>query len=144
MRWATLVLASVVISGGIGRGGEPASGAVTDTLAERVVQRGEEAFNRHDADALAALYAPDAVLTFLTADSSRQLLPEGRDSVRAVMRRWWDRAKVPPRIRHLQRMSADGFVAEKDEMVTEQGTDTFLDIYEVRGGLIVHEWQEPQ
>jgi hypothetical protein len=58
-------------------------------------------------------------LTFLTTDSSRQLLTEGRESVRPVMRRWWDRAKVLPRIRHLQRMSADG-------------------------GLILREWREPQ
>lgn len=118
--------------------------AVSDTLPEHVIQRGEEAFNRHDAKALAAVYAPQALLSFLTADSSHRAVSSAPDSVAAGMTRCWGGQKVAPRIRHLERISAGPFVAEKDQLTDDRGTSQFLDIYEVRGGLTVHEWQEPQ
>jgi hypothetical protein len=122
----------------------PSEKVVPDTIPEHVIQRGEEAFNRHDAKALAALYAPQAVLSFLSADSSLRTVSSTPDSVAAGMTRYWGGQKVGPRIRHLERISAGPFVAEKDQLTDDRGTPQFLDIYEVRGGLIVHEWQEPQ
>jgi len=114
---------------------------VRDTLPEHVIQRSEDAFNRHDAKALGALYAPTAVISFVSADSTVRNFPASPDSVAVDIGRYWTSQKRPPTIKHLQRMSAGPFVADKYELRDDRGTTYSLDLYEVRGGLIVHEWQ---
>ncbi len=114
---------------------------VPDTLPEHVIQRSEDAFNRHDAKALGALYAPTAVLSFVGADSTARNWPASPDSVAVAIARYWTSQKKPPTIKHLQRMSAGPFVADKYELHDDRGATYALDIYEVRGGLIVREWQ---
>jgi hypothetical protein len=144
MRGVALLLAAFYVSTYPPKSGVSTEKVVSDTLPEHVVQRGEDAFNHHDAKALGAVYAPQAVLSFLSADSSHRTVSSAPDSVAAGMARYWGGQKVAPKIRHLTRISAGPFVAEKDQLTDDRGASQFLDIYEVRGGLIVHEWQEPQ
>lgn len=54
---------SIVLAGVLAAASSALSFAGAPTAAERVAKARFETFNRHDLDALVALYAPDAVLT---------------------------------------------------------------------------------
>lgn len=114
-----------------------------DTIPANVLQRGVEAFNRHDARALGALYAPTAAFLSLTTDSSARPRPGNPDSTAARFGRYWASQKQPPTLTLLRRVSAGPYVVDEYRLVDDEGPSHFLELYEVRGGLIIHDWILP-
>jgi hypothetical protein len=109
--------------------------------AERVVQRGLEAWNKHDVEGALSVFSPDVKLyRFPDKEVVNPL-----DSVRA---RWRNRFAKDPNV-HVTvspRIVHQNFVIDH-EMVTglsNGGTRTADWIYEVAGGRIVRAWLLPE
>jgi hypothetical protein len=109
--------------------------------AERVVQRGADADNRHDLEGLVAVFAPDArVYRF-----PDQLLTNSRDTVRARFRKMFadepnGHVVISPRI------VWGRFVVDRETITRLKSgkPDSALWIYEVQGGQIVRAWVVPE
>lgn len=110
----------------------------TDTLPAAVVQRFVDAANARDADAMAALVAPDVV--FLRFPEGG-VMAEGRDGVRALYARMLPPLSPGFRIRVEPRIVEGTFVIDKEYFTgtpAEVGEATWM--YEVYGGLIRRAW----
>lgn len=121
-----------------GAAGAQESAATADTMPAAVVQRFVDAANAHDAAAMAALVAPDAV--FATFPGGR-VFAQGRDSVHALYARMT--ATMSPQFRiAVEPRIVEGHLVIDQESFTgtpqERGRATWM--YQVQGGLIHRAW----
>lgn len=109
--------------------------ATTDTMPEQVVARAYEAINRSDSAAYASLFAPvwyHSVIEDSTKAPHRHERGEGLTS---------DMFPTPARLRFkpVNRIVMGPYVVD-EQAVLDLGA-VHLDIFEVRNGKIVHEWE---
>lgn len=115
----------------------PAKASV-DTMPAAVVQRFVDAANARDADAMAALVAPQAV--FARFPDGR-ILAQGRDAIRALYARQLPALSPGFRITVRPRMVEGSLVVDQEHFAgtkEEQGQATWT--YLVEGGLIQRAW----
>jgi len=109
----------------------------SDTLPKHVVSQAYDAFNRHDPIAFLDFYAPvwyHTVLEDTAAAPFRQVHDENiRDFL--AMKAF----ATKPTIAVVHRLVVGPYVI--DEQVREPDRSRHLDIFEVRGGKIVREWE---
>jgi hypothetical protein len=128
MRWTfTLLLTAATTA--LPRAG--AAQAAADTLPERVVDRMYEAINRCDVAAFNSLFAP---VVYGSAMEDSTVAPRRRS---AQDLSWCKQPKV--RFKMIRRIVLGPYVVDEQDVV-EQGA-AHLDIFEVRKGMIVHEWE---
>jgi hypothetical protein len=111
--------------------------AASDTLPKHVVSKAYEAFNRHDPTAYLAFFAPvwyHSVLEDTAAAPFRQV---GDENIREFLAMKAFAAK--PTITVAHRMVVGPYVI--DEQVRGPDRSRHLDIFEVRRGKIVREWE---
>jgi hypothetical protein len=110
--------------------------AAVDTTPERVVERFYDALNRCDGKALGALFAPVLYHIALedTASAPRRMTRE--EYVGNVMS-WCDSPK--PRFKMLHRIVMGPYVVDEQAVLEKGGVH--LDMFEVRKGMIVKEWE---
>jgi hypothetical protein len=111
--------------------------AAADTLPERVVSQAYNAFNRHDPVAFLSYFAPvwhSTVLEDTTAAPKRQVREENIRDYVAV-----NAFATKPTITVARRMVVGPYVI--DEQVRGPDGNRHLDIFEVRKGKIVREWE---
>jgi hypothetical protein len=124
-----------------GKKDQPATSSASASEAERVVQRGLEAWNKHDIDGALSVFSPD-VKVYRFPD---HLVPNSLDSMRA---RWTQRFAQDPKV-HVTvspRIVHNRFVIDH-EMVSglSSGKTRTADwIYEVDGDRIVRAWLLPE
>jgi hypothetical protein len=121
-----LAVASVALS----RAG--AAQAAADTLPERVVDRSYGAINRCDSTAFKALFAP---VVYGSAMEDSTVAPRRRPP--QDISGWCKPPKV--RFKMIHRIVLGPYVVD-EQAVVDRGA-SHLDIFEVRGGKIVHEWE---
>jgi hypothetical protein len=109
-----------------------AAQTAADTLPERVVDRVYETINRCDVAAFESLFAP---VVYGSAMEDSTVAPRRR---RAQDISGWCK---PPKVRFkmIHRIVLGPYVVDEQDVV-EQGK-AHLDIFEVRKGKIVHEWE---
>ena len=120
--------------------------AADDTLPERVVAQAYDAVNRCDRTAHYLLFAPVWYHSVME-DSSEGATRRTRDkAVREVNpKSWWAACGDKPRmtspnpLKMVRRIVLGPYVV--DEQGPEGGGYVHLDIFEVRHGKIVHEWE---
>ena len=122
--------------------------AQSDTLPERVVGQAYDAINRCDRKAYYSLFAPVWYHSVLE-DSSRTATPQSREKAIHELdpNSWWARCGDEPRTKEtnrdsygaLRRMVLGPFVVDAGGPM--RGDFVHLDIFEVRHGKIVHEWE---
>ena len=115
-----------------------ATQVTADTLPERVVAQAYEAFNRADAAAFFSFFAPTwyhSVMEDTLAAPSRSL----REDSRRDLAHLWASGGTKPLIKVVRRIVQGPYVV--DEQIREPGGTLHLDIFEVRNGKIVHEWE---
>ena len=105
--------------------------AAADTLPERVVDRTYDAINRCDVAAFNSLFAP---VVYGSAMEDSTVAPRRRS---AQDLSWCKTPKV--RFKMIRRIVLGPYVVDEQDVV-EQGK-AHLDIFEVRKGKIVHEWE---
>jgi len=129
MRWSfklLLAMAPASLPGALG------AQAAADTLPERVVDRAYEAINRCDSTAFKALNAP-VVYGSALEDTTAAPRRRGAQDISG----WCKTPKV--RFKMIRRIVLGPYVVD-EQAVVERGA-SHLDIFEVRGGKIVHEWE---
>jgi hypothetical protein len=112
--------------------------ATADTLPERVVAQAYEAFNRADAAAFFSFFAPTwyhSVMEDTVAAPSRRI----REDSKRDLEHLWARGGTKPKIKVVRRIVQGPYIV--DEQVREPGGTMHLDIFEIRNGTIVHEWE---
>ena len=127
MRWTFTLLLTATAA--LPRAG--AAQAAADTLPERVVDRVYEAINRCDVAAFNSLFAP---VVYGSAMEDSTVAPRRRS---AQDLSWCKHPKV--RFKMIHRIVLGPYVVDEQDVV-EQGK-AHLDIFEVRNGKIVHEWE---
>ena len=151
MRTELLTLALACVAVACGSDGQGTSAAARDTASSGMTGRGTTeaelvvsdmvaAYNKHDASAAAAAYAPD-VRFYHFPD---QLFLEGRDAVRTRFQRAFAdgptvKVEVSPRLVHGR------FVVDRENIIGLRGgkTAVALWIYEVQNGQIARAWRLP-
>jgi hypothetical protein len=103
-----------------------------------VVQRGMEAYNRHDADAIAALYDSTVVHESLGDSAGPQRMT--RTAVRDAILKWFQQAP-DSKLTLAKRITTGPFVVDLYELVVAGKRTRHLDMFEVRNGKIVREWE---
>ena len=110
----------------------------TDTLPVSVVQRGMEAYNRHDTDSSAALYDSTVVLESLGDSVAARRISH------AVMResilQWFQQAPNS-KLTLVKRIATGPFVVDLYDLDANGKRSRHIDMFEVRNGKIVREWQ---
>ena len=122
-----------------------APAALGQSAEEEVVRALEEAFNNHDADAMAALVDED-IAWFSIAGDSVLVEVRGREALRSGMEGYF--ASVPSVRSEVEEVVTTGaFVAFRERVFWEgadgERTRAALGVYEVRDGLIVRAWYYP-
>jgi hypothetical protein len=139
MRAAMLCCLLVAACRAGGREGSSDSSA-SPGEAERVVQRGLEAWNKHDVEGALSVYSPEAKL-YLFPDHE---VSHPLDSLRS---RWQQRFAKDPKV-HVTvspRIVHKNFVIDHENVtgLSAGGTSTADWIYQVQGGRIVRAWRLP-
>jgi len=109
-----------------------AAQSAADTLPERVVDRVYETINRCDVAAFESLFAP---VVYGSAMEDSTVAPRRRTA--QDISGWCKSPEV--RFKMLHRIVLGPYVVDEQDVV-EQGK-AHLDIFEVRKGKIVHEWE---
>lgn len=120
--------------------------AATDTLPERVVAQAYDAVNRCDRTAYYSLFAP-AWYHSVMEDSSEAATRQTREKAIRELdpKSWWaacgdkPRTASPNPLKMIRRIVLGPYVV--DEQGPQGGSYIHLDIFEVRDGKIVHEWE---
>jgi hypothetical protein len=126
-----LVAIPAVVQGAAGAQG------VRDTLPESIVSQAYEAFNRHEPAAFLAYFAPVWHYTALgdtAAGPKRHTREQELRDYLAV-----DAFRNKPTISVVRRLVVGPYVI--DEQLRGRDSTRRLDIFEVRQGKIVHEWE---
>jgi hypothetical protein len=112
--------------------------AAADTLPERVVAQAYDAFNRHDAAAFFSFFAPvwyHVVMEDTVAGPTRR----AREDASRDLTQYWASGGTKPTVKVIRRIVLGPYVV--DEQARVPGGTVHLDIFEVRRGKIVHEWE---
>jgi hypothetical protein len=109
-----------------------------DTLPVSVVQRGMEAYNRHDLEASAALYDSTVVLESLGDSAAARRF--SRTEMRESIREWFQQAPNC-KVTLVKRIATGPFVVELYDLDANGKRSRHIDMFEVRHGKIVREWQ---
>jgi hypothetical protein len=109
-----------------------AAQTAADTLPERVVDRVYQTINRCDVEAFNALFAP---VVYGSAMEDSTVAPRRRAA--QDISGWCKSPKL--RFKMIRRIVLGPYVVDEQDVV-EQGK-AHLDIFEVRKGKIVHEWE---
>jgi hypothetical protein len=120
--------------------------AADDTLPERVVAQAYDAVNRCDRSAYYSLFAPVWYHSVME-DSSEVATRQTRDKAIRELdpKSWWaacgdkPRTASPNPLKMIRRIVLGPYIV--DEQGPEGGSLIHLDIFEVRHGKIVHEWE---
>lgn len=129
MRWTFTLLLTVAMAA-LPRAG--AAQAAADTLPERVVDRIYETINRCDVAAFNSLFAP---VVYGSAMEDSTVAPRRRSA--QDISGWCKQPKV--RFKMIHRIVLGPYVVD-EQAVVDKGA-AHLDIFEVRNGKIVHEWE---
>ena len=132
MRWVF----TVFLAGTATLPGTAGAQAAADTLPERVVERTYEAVNRCDAAAYGSFFAPVHYHSKMV-DTTQVAERQSRDGVIRDLPHWCKSPKV--RFKMIRRIVLGPYVVDEQDVI-EQGA-AHLDIFEVRKGKIVHEWE---
>jgi hypothetical protein len=143
MHWpiTPLLALALVLSPSLGRAQGPA-----DTLADRVVERAYDALNRCDRATYYAQFAPawyHSVLEDSLAPAKRRTREEALAD--KDPHSWWASCGDKPRppssdpLKTLRRIALGPYVI--DEQSVKGGAYVHIDMFEVRRGKIVHEWE---
>lgn len=111
-----------------------------DTLPERVVQRAYQAFNRADAAAFYSFFAPLWYHSGME-DSSLAATRRTREDAARELAQWWATGGNRTAVRMLHRIVVGPYVVDEQAVMLPGSRDLHLDIFEVRHGKIVHEWE---
>ena len=111
--------------------------AAADTLPDRVIDRAYAAFNRHDPEAFLSNFAETWWYSPLEDTAAAPQRNERADELKAY--RELDAFRNRPTIRLVRRLVAGPYVVD----LQSRGRDSVLrlDIFEVRNGKIVREWE---
>jgi len=111
----------------------------TESSALAVARALMDAFNEHDADAMAALVTSDFELYYFDEDGAASLSTKGPEQLRADMVSYF---ASRPSVRSTIVGAIDGpvFVSFREQIV---GGQSSLAVYEVRRGLIRRVWYYP-
>ena len=111
--------------------------STADTLPERVIDRAYAAFNRHDPEGFLSNFAETWWYSALEDTAAAPQRNERADELRAY--RELDAFRNRPTIRVVRRLVAGPYVVD----LQSRGRDSVLrlDIFEVRKGKIVREWE---
>jgi hypothetical protein len=109
-----------------------------DTLPDYVARHALEAYNRHDVNALAAFYDTITVHEML-GDSARRFVGTPQQNVASLPDYF---AKNQVRAELKQQIVSGPFVVQLYDFIENGKRTPHLDIYEVRHGKIVHEWDQ--
>jgi hypothetical protein len=109
-----------------------------DTLPDRVARSALEAYNRHDVNALAAFYDTITVHEML-GDSARRFVGTPSQNV-AALPDYFAKNQVHAELK--QQIVSGPFVVQLYDFIENGKRTPHLDIYEVRHGKIVHEWDQ--
>jgi hypothetical protein len=115
-----------------------ATQATADTLPERVVAQAYEAFNRADAQAFFSFFAPTWYHSIME-DTVAAPRRRAREDSRRDLTHLWASGGTKPIIKVVRRIVQGPYVV--DEQIREPGSTLHLDIFEIRNGKIVHEWE---
>ena len=116
-----------------------AAPSTIDTLPASVVQRGLAAFNRHDVNALMAIY-DSAAYTHETLGDSTGLQRVPLSVIREAATRLFAQAK-DAKVDSVRRLTDGPFVVDLYETIANGKKTQHLDIFEVRNGKVVREWE---
>lgn len=109
-----------------------------DSLPVNVVQRGMEAYKRHDAEAMAAQYDTTVLQESLSdAGGPRRMT---RAAVRDGISKWFQQSPNS-KLTLVKRITTGPFVVDLYDLMVDGKRSQHLDIFEVRNGKIVREWQ---
>jgi hypothetical protein len=133
MRRLMVLLAAILP---VARGGARAQG-MSDTLPESVVSQAYEAFNRHDPAAFLAYFAPIWHYTALGDTAARPRRHTREQDLRDYLA--GDAFRNKPTITVVRRLVVGPYVI--DEQLRGRDSTRRLDIFEVRQGKILHEWE---
>jgi hypothetical protein len=111
--------------------------AAADTLPERVISQAYDAFNRHDPAAFLSFFAPVWYHTVLDDSAAAPRRQVRQENIRDYVAR--DAFGNKPTIAVTRRMVVGPYVI--DEQVRGRDRTRRLDIFEVRQGKIVREWE---
>lgn len=109
-----------------------------DTLPEVVAKHALAAYNRHDATALQSFYDTVAIHEILS-DSTKRATGTPQQMWTGI-EEYWTKNKVRAELK--QTMVSGAFVALLYDFIENGKRSPHLDIYEVRHGKIVHEWDQ--
>jgi hypothetical protein len=128
MRWTFTLLLAMAAALPAAMGAQTAA----DTLPERVVDRTYDAINRCDVAAFNSLFAP---VVYGSAMEDSTVAPRRRTA--QDISGWCKPPKV--RFKMIHRVVLGPYVV--DEQAVVERSKAHLDIFEVRKGKIVHEWE---
>jgi hypothetical protein len=118
---------------------EAVAQSAADTLPEKVVDQAYEAFNRADAAGYYSFFAPVSYHTTME-DTDRAPRRLDRDeAIRHLSQALADMKAFKPKAKAARRIVLGAYVV--DEQVISGPGMVHLDIFEVRNGKIVHEWE---
>lgn len=132
MRWTFTLLLTLFLTVATVLPRVASAQTAADTLPERVVDRVYEAINRCDVAAFNSLFAP---VVYGSAMEDSTLAPRRRAA--QDISGWCKPPKV--RFKMVHRIVLGPYVVD-EQAVVERGA-SHLDIFEVRGGKVVHEWE---
>jgi hypothetical protein len=115
-----------------------AARADRDTLPGNVARRALEAYNRHDVTALTAFYDTVTVHEMLGDSASRVMGTPGQ--MVGSLSDYFAKNKVRAELK--QQLVSGRFVVQLYDFIENGKRAPHLDIYEVRHGKIVHEWDQ--
>lgn len=141
VRWSlfgALMVVGLLRPTDVGAQGQAAPSAA-DTMPASVVQRGLAAFNRHDINGLMAIY-DSAAYAHETLGDSTGLQRVPLTVVREAATRLFAQAS-DAKVASVRRLTYGPFVVDLYETVANGKTSQHLDIFEVRNGKVVREWE---
>ena len=131
-RFMVLLVAILLVAQGAAR-----AQGVSDTLPESIVSQAYEAFNRHDPAAFLAYFAPAWHSTALGDTTARPRRHTREQELRDYLA--VDAFRYTPTITVVRRLVVGPYVI--DEQLRGRDSTRRLDIFEVRQGKIVQEWE---
>jgi uncharacterized protein (TIGR02246 family) len=138
---ASLLCCVLVVGCRAGNKEQPSTSSASASEAERVVQHGLSAWNKHDVEGALSVFSPDAKV-YRFPD---KLVPNSLDSMRA---RWQQRFAQDPKVQVTvsPRIVHNKFVIDHETVsgLANGKTRTADWIYEVDGGRIVRAWLLPE